>query len=68
MLQDTQLLPNSFVFLSIRSAAYLEWHPFTLAYVRNSDQAHRPAKATLHIKPYGRWGQVQPMLICTKTF
>lgn len=58
LMQDTLLLPNSFIFMYVGTASRVQWHPFTLAYVRNSTGPDIPAKATLHIKPYGRWGQV----------
>ena len=58
--QDTKLQPNSFLFISIPAASRAQWHPFTLAYVRNSTTQGLPAKASLHIKPYGKWSQVRP--------
>lgn len=57
-MQDTKLLPNSFLFISVPTASRAQWHPFTLAYVRNSLHVGQPAVASLHIKPYGRWSQV----------
>lgn len=65
IVQETELLPNSFIFVSVPSASRAQWHPFTLAYVRNSADPRHPSTVTLNMKPYGRWSQVRCcLLVC----
>lgn len=56
--QETELQPNSCVWLSCPEVSRLQRHPFTLGLVHNSPDSSTPARATIYLKPIGSWAQV----------